>query len=170
MLFHFGRLNHSVHGRGVVGSCRIRLSGLYVNYWLFSSLVQHTRRVKRKTWLTFKARFVSSLNKRSPGLSLILCFHPRLLFMIGIHIYPCKICVSVRDLEVRRIPDKYRVRHVLLFTCLPGCFPFSLSLFLTLSFFPSPPFPHHHRAEYALGDTKSFLLPRHVRALSVTYI
>jgi len=44
-------------------------------------------RVKRKTRLTFKARFVSSLNKRSPESFPYIMFLLPVLFMIGIHVY-----------------------------------------------------------------------------------
>lgn len=58
----------------IVGeTCGVRLSGLYTSITALFSFFR-TRRVKRKTQLTFRARPVSSLNKRSPSLSPILCF------------------------------------------------------------------------------------------------
>jgi len=65
-----------------VGRREVRLSGRYVNYCPFSSPSERGR-FKRKTWLTFKARSASSLNKRSPSISPILCFHPPLYLWLA---------------------------------------------------------------------------------------
>lgn len=60
----------------------VRLSGRYVNYCPFFSPSERGR-FKRKTWLTFKARSARSLNKRSPSLAPILCFHPPLYLWLA---------------------------------------------------------------------------------------
>jgi len=86
------------------------------------------------------------------------------LFMIGIHIYPCNICVSVRDFEVRRNPDKYHARG----TCY-----FLRATMVVFHFFLHTPSHHPFASAFeknTLSDTKSFLLPRHVHALSVSYM